>query len=109
MKNPASEHRYALNAGRIWKGDILVADIEELEQMDASEIHVRRLDAKVVLTTYEKCKKSIPSRRWNSENLWRRSTSENIHVNPGLSGTRRGTGYSLRRIRRTLFSIPTSR
>ena len=27
---------YALNAGGIWKGDILVAGIEELEQMDAS-------------------------------------------------------------------------
>ena len=27
---------YALNAGGIWKGDSLVADIEELEQMDAS-------------------------------------------------------------------------
>ena len=29
---------YALYAGGIWKGDILVADIEELETMDASEI-----------------------------------------------------------------------
>ena len=27
---------YALYAGEIWKGDILVADIEELETMDAS-------------------------------------------------------------------------
>ena len=26
-----------------WKGDIPVADIEELEQMDASEMHARRL------------------------------------------------------------------
>ena len=30
---------YALYAGRIWKGDVLVADIEELETMDASEIY----------------------------------------------------------------------
>ena len=28
---------YALYAGGMWKGDILVADIEELETMDASE------------------------------------------------------------------------
>ena len=28
----------------------MVADIEELEQMDASEIHDRRLNAKEVLT-----------------------------------------------------------
>ena len=33
-----------LYAGRIWKGDILVADIEELEEMDASEIHATAHD-----------------------------------------------------------------
>ena len=32
------------------RSDILVADIEELEQMDSSELHVRRLNAKEVLT-----------------------------------------------------------
>ena len=42
---------YAFHPGRIWKGDILIADIEELEQMDASEIHARRSNAKEVLTT----------------------------------------------------------
>ena len=42
--------RYALHAGGILKGDILIADIEELEQMDASELHARRLNAKEVLT-----------------------------------------------------------
>ena len=36
--------------GEIWKGDILVADIEQLEQMDASEIHAKRLNAKAVST-----------------------------------------------------------
>ena len=36
--------------GGIWKGDILVADIEELERMDASEIHAGRLNAKEVIT-----------------------------------------------------------
>ena len=41
---------YALYAGRIWKGDIFVADIEELENLDASEIHARRLNAKEVTT-----------------------------------------------------------
>ena len=41
---------YALHAGRIWKGNILVADIEEVEQMDASEFHARRLNAKEVIT-----------------------------------------------------------
>ena len=33
----------------IWKGDILVADIEELEDLGASEIHAQRLNTKEVL------------------------------------------------------------
>ena len=33
---------YALYAAGLWKGDILVADIEELETMDASEIYSQK-------------------------------------------------------------------
>ena len=40
----------ALIAWRILKGDILVADIEELEKMNASEILPRRINAKEILT-----------------------------------------------------------
>ena len=36
--------------GGIWKRDILIADIEELDEMDASELHARNLNAKEVLT-----------------------------------------------------------
>ena len=43
----------ALIAVRIWKRCILVADIEELEKMDASEIHPRRINAKELLTPQE--------------------------------------------------------
>ena len=39
-----------LYARRIWKGDILAADVEELEEMDASELYTRMLNAKEVLT-----------------------------------------------------------
>ena len=39
----------ALYAGRIWKGDVLIADLEELETMDASEIYSKRLNAKEVI------------------------------------------------------------
>ena len=35
----------ALTAGGIWKGDTVVADNEELENLDASEIRARRLNA----------------------------------------------------------------
>ena len=36
--------------GGIWKGDIMIGDIEELDEMDASELHARMLNAKEVLT-----------------------------------------------------------
>ena len=45
---------YALYAGGIWKGHILVADLEELETMDASEIYSKRLNAKEVIFPKEK-------------------------------------------------------
>ena len=40
---------YALYAGGIWKGDAVIADLEELETMDASEIYSKRLNAKEVI------------------------------------------------------------
>ena len=40
--------------GGIWKGDILVADMKELETMDASEIYSKRLNAKEVIFPKEK-------------------------------------------------------
>ena len=33
---------YALYAEGIWKGDVLIADLEELETMDASEIYSKK-------------------------------------------------------------------
>ena len=40
---------YELHSSGIWEGGILIADIEELEQMDASELHARRHNAREVL------------------------------------------------------------
>ena len=45
---------YALYAGGIWKGDVLIADLEELETMDASEIYSKRHNAKEVIFPKEK-------------------------------------------------------
>ena len=45
---------YALYAGGLWKGDVLVADLEELKTMDASEIYLKRLNAKEVRFPKEK-------------------------------------------------------
>ena len=56
--------------GGIWKCDIMVADIEELETMDASEIYAN--------ISQRKWKIHIPSRRWTNRIRWRRSGTENI-------------------------------
>ena len=40
--------------GEFGKGDVLVADLEELETMDASEIYSKRLNAKEVIFPKEK-------------------------------------------------------
>ena len=61
--------------GGIWKGDILVADIKELEDMDASELHARSLNAKEVLTPMKGDCFIFP--------VAERSGSENIHFYPG--------------------------
>ena len=51
---------YALYAGRTWKGDVLIADLEELETMDASEIYSKRLNAKEVIFPKEKVEFNSP-------------------------------------------------
>ena len=66
------------------RGESGKADIEELEEMDASELHARRLNAKEVLT---------PQRSGNV------ISSENIHLNPGAFGRRRRTRKSSRKVR----------
>ena len=57
---PALFLGYTLYAGGIWKGDVLVADIEELETMDASEIYSKRLNAKEVTFPKENGKFIFP-------------------------------------------------
>ena len=47
--------------GGILKGDVLVADIEELESMDASEIYSKRLNAKEVIFPKENEKFIFPA------------------------------------------------
>ena len=60
-----------LYAGRgTWKGDILVADIEELENVDASKINSRRLNAKALKTPKKGENFIFPSRRWNGSFVW---------------------------------------
>ena len=72
--------------GGIWKGDMLVADIEELETMDASEIYSKRLNAKEVTFPKEKGEFIFPvadGRRKFVEGIQELSTSTLIRGWPG--------------------------
>ena len=89
--------------GRIWKGDVLVADIEELETMDASEIYSKSLNAKEDISQ-RKWKIHITSRRWTNQTPWRRSGTENIHLDTGSPNSRRRSKRFSRRIRRVSTS-----
>ena len=65
--------------GGIWKGDVLVEDLEELETMDASEIYSKRLNAKEVIF-HQKGEFTFSNSRWTNRNTRRRSETENIHL-----------------------------
>ena len=80
---------YALYAGGIWKGDVLIADLEELETMDASEIYSRRVNAKEVIFPKETRRIYFSNRRWTNQNPWRRSGTENIHLDTAATNSRR--------------------
>ena len=64
------------------KETFLVADIEEVEKMEASEIHAWRLNAKEVLAPKNGEQFVFPVAD-GTVKLWKRSGSENIQLNPG--------------------------
>ena len=79
---------YALYAGGIWKGDVLIADLEELETMDASEIYSKRLNAKeVIFPKQGEFIFTIADGRIKTP--WRRSGTENIHLDTAATNSRR--------------------
>ena len=80
---------YALYAGGIWKGDVLVADLEELETMDASEIYSKRLNAKEVIFPKEKGEFIFPIADGRIKTPWRRSRPQNIHLEKAAANSRR--------------------
>ena len=99
---------YALYAGGIWKGDVLIADLEELETMDASEIYSKRLNAKEVIFPKEKGEFNFSNRRWTKQNPRRRSGTENIHLGNGLDQFKEiVTLTSSWRIRRVFHNLMT--
>ena len=80
---------YALYAGRIWKGDVLVADLEELETMDASEIYSEKTQCERGDIPQRKMSIYFSNRRWTNQNPWRRSEPENIHLGTASTNSRR--------------------
>ena len=80
---------YALYAGRIWKGDVLIADLEELEMMDASEIFSKGLNATEVIFPKEKGEFYFPVADGRLKTPWRRSGTENIHLGTASTNSRR--------------------
>ena len=98
----------ALYAGGIWKGDVLIADLEELETMDASEIYSKKTRCERGDISTTKWKIHVPSRRWTNQNPWRRSGTENIHLDTASTNSRRSSKRFSWRIRRVSIST-TSR
>ena len=86
----------------------MIADIEELELMDASEIHARRLNAKEVSTLMKNEKIVFPVADGTVKIFGgdRRPRPFTLIRDCPEGG---GTSYSSRRIRRTLFCITTLR
>ena len=76
--------------GGIWKGDVLIADLEELETMDASEIYSKRLIAKEVIFPKEG-EFTFPIADGTNQNTRRKSGTENIHLDTAATNSRRGS------------------
>ena len=76
--------------------------------MDASEIYSKRLNAKEEIFPPKKRKIHISSRRWTNQPPWRRSGTENIHLDTGPPNLRRKSKRFSRRIRR-VSTFTTSR
>ena len=94
---------YALYAVGTWKGDVLVADLEELETMDASEMYSKRLNAKEVI--FPKQGEFIfPIADGRIKTPWRRSGTENIHLGTASTNSRRRSRRFSWRIRRVSFT-----
>ena len=91
---------YALHAGGIWKGDVLIADLKELETMDASEIYSKKTQCKRGDIFQRKRKFYFSNRRWTNQTSRRRSRPENILLDSASINPRRKSRRFHGRIRR---------
>ena len=75
--------------------------------MDASEIFTKRPNAKEVIFL-PKMENSFSSRRWTNKICWRRSGTENIHLDTGSPNSRRRSKRFSWRIRRVSTSTTST-
>ena len=68
----------------------------------------QKLNAKESVNASKKWKLHFPGHRWNMQNLWERTASENIDK-PRPTGTMRRTIISAKKFRRMVYSTPSWR
>ena len=98
---------YALYAGRIWKGDVLVADLEDLKTWTHRKS--TRKDSMRKRWYFPKKKENllIFQSQMDESTPWKRSGPENIHLDTAATNSRRKSKRFSWRIRRV--SSTTSR
>ena len=84
----------------------MVADTEEMEEMDASELHARRLNTEEVLTPQRSGNFIFPAADGTVNIFGREQRLRTSTLKPGSSGTRRRTRNSSRKFRRMVYSHP---
>ena len=99
---------YALYAGGLWKGDMMVADIEELETIGRIGNLLEKTQCERGDISQRKRRIYFPNRRWTNQNPWRLSGTENIHFDTAATNSRRESHWLSLRIRRVSTST-TSR
>ena len=94
------------------RDDVMVADFEELELMDVSEIYTKRLNAKEVTFPIENGKFIFPVTDGRIKFVGEGSGTENIHFDTGSSNSRRRSkrfSWRIRRVSTSTTSRLTSR
>ena len=111
MSNPQVKKLYCQFGKKVlpglFLGYVLIADLEELETMDASEIYSKRLNAKEVIFP-KQGEIYFSNRRWTNQNSRRRSGTENIHLDTAATKSRRGSHLTFLENQKGLFHNPTT-
>ena len=80
---------YALYAGGIWKGDVLIADLEEFGDDGRIGNLLKKTQCERGDISQRKRMNLFSNRRWTNQNPWRRSGPENIHLGTASTNSRR--------------------